>query len=355
MGPETTAQQTENFLGKVLGDTSGLTNTVLAAIGDRFGLFKDLARSGPVTSAELAAHTHVNERYAREWLGAMTSAGYIDYNPADGAFTLPEAHAPILAQEGGPYFFGGAHQMLTGMLRPLDQLMASFKRGGGVPQSAYDDNMWDGLERFSMGWFDNLLLQQWVPAMPDVRRKLEQGGTVADVGCGRGRALIKLAQAYPAAHLTGYDNFSPAIARAEQNAREAGVADRVTFEVRDVSDALPGLYDVITTFDVVHDAVDPQAMLRNIHRSLRPDGVYVCLDVNCSERLEENLGPLGALFQGFSVLYCMTTSLAGDGAGLGTVGLPETKLRELASNAGFTSVDRVQIENPMNNLYQLRP
>jgi SAM-dependent methyltransferase len=119
--------------------------------------------------------------------------------------------------------------------------------------------------------------------------------------------------------------------------------------------AVPEQYDVITTFDVIHDAVDPRALLRSIRQALHPDGVYVCLDINCSERLEENAGPLGAMFHGFSVFYCMTTSLANGGVGLGTVGLHEPKVRELCAEAGFTSIRRVPLENPFNNLYEVRP
>jgi 2-polyprenyl-3-methyl-5-hydroxy-6-metoxy-1,4-benzoquinol methylase len=268
---------------------------------------------------------------------------------------LPAEHAPALAQEGGPVFFGGVYQMMTGMSGVLDRLTAAFRAGGGVPQSAYDDNMWDGLERFTNGWFENLLIQQWIPAMPEVQAKLERGAQVADVGCGRGRALIKLAQAFAQAHYIGYDIFGPTIERATANARAAGVADRVRFEQRDVSQGLPAQYDVITTFDVVHDAVDPVGLLRTIRQSLRADGVYVCLDINCSDKLQDNQGSLGAMFHGFSVLYCMTTSLAGGGMGLGTLGFHEPKVRELCAEAGFSSVRRVPLENPFNNLYEIRP
>ena len=165
------------------------------------------------------------------------------------------------------------------------------------------------LERFSAGWFENLLLQQWIPAMPDVRAHLERGADVADVGCGRGRALIKLAQAFPRSRYVGYDVFGPAIEDANANARAAGVTDQVRFEERDISTGLPAEFDVITTFDVVHDAVDPLGLLQSIRRAMRRGGVYVCLDVNCSDKLEENVNPLGALFHGFSMFYCMTTSL----------------------------------------------
>ena len=345
----------EAFVHKVLGDTSATLTTILAVLGDRLGLFKDLAAHGPATSDELASRMGMNERYAREWLGGMASAGYLEYEPATRRFTLPPEHAPALAQEGGPVFFGGIYQELPALTGVLDQLTVAFRAGGGVPQSAYSDQMWDGLERFTRIWFENLLTQQWLPAMPDVQAKLERGAQVADVGCGRGRALIKLAQTFPNSRYMGYDVFGPTIERAMANARAAGVADRVRFAQRDVSKGLPELYDVITTFDVVHDAVDPVGLLRTIRQGLRVDGVYVCLDINCSEKLEENRGPLGALFYGFSVLYCMTTSLAGGGMGLGTLGFHEPKVRELCAEAGFSSVRRVPLDNPFNNLYEIRP
>jgi SAM-dependent methyltransferase len=345
----------EAFVHKVLGDTSATLTTILAVLGDRLGLFKDLAAHGPATSDELASRAGVNERYAREWLGGMASAGYLEYEPATRRFTLPPEHAPALAQEGGAVFFGGIYQELPALTGILDQLTVAFRAGGGVPQSAYNDQMWDGLERFTNMWFENLLTQQWLPAMPDVQARLERGAQVADVGCGRGRALIKLAQVFPKSRYTGYDVFGPTIERATANARAAGVADRVRFAQRDVSQGLPEPYDVITTFDVVHDAVDPVGLLRTIRQGLRADGIYVCLDVNCSEKLEENSGPLGAMFYGFSVLYCMTTSLAGGGMGLGTLGFHESKVRELCAQAGFSHVRRVPLENPFNTLYEIRP
>ncbi len=345
----------DQFVGKVLGDTSATLVTLLATIGDRLGLFKELAASGPVTSADFASRAGLNERYAREWLGGMATAGYIDYDSATHRFTLPPEHAPALAHEGGPFFFGGVHEMLPAMMGVLDQVTESFRQGGGVQQSAYNAHFWDGMERFTRGWFENLLTQQWIPAMPDVQAKLEKGALAADVGCGRGRALIKMAQAFPNSRYVGYDVFEPSVDRATTNAKTAGVTNRVSFHQLDASTGLPEQYDVITTFDVIHDAVDPRALLRSIRKALHPDGVYVCLDINCSERLEENAGPLGAMFHGFSVFYCMTTSLANGGVGLGTVGLHGPKVRELCTEAGFRSVRRVPLENPFNNLYEVRP
>ena len=346
--------KTEAFVGKVLADTAGLAVTVLSSIGDRLGLFKQLAQA-PATSEELAARAHINERYAREWLSAMASAGYLEYDPATRRFTLPPEHVPVLAQEGGPVFFGGVQEEVVGLAGPVNQLMQAFRSGGGVPMEAYDPSFWEGLTRFTSSWFENLLVPVWLPAMPEVQAKLERGALVADIGCGHGKALIKLAQTYPQSRYVGYDVFAPSVAKATANAQAAGVTDRVRFQQLDVSEGLPEQYDVITTFDVIHDAVNPRGLLRAIHQALRPNGRYVCLEINSSDKLEENIGLLGSFFYSVSVLYCMTTSLAGHGEGLGTVGLPESKIRELSAEAGFSNVRRVPMENPFNILYEVTP
>jgi SAM-dependent methyltransferase len=344
--------KTEAFVGKVLTDVTSTVTTVMASIGDRLGLFKHLA-SSPATSVELAERAHIDERYAREWLSEMASAGYLVYDPISQHFTLPSEHVPVLAEEGGPFFLGGAHQMLMAEIGPLNQLLQAFQQGGGVPVEDYGPDLWEGQARFSGGFFEHLLVPVWLPAMPEVQAKLERGALVADVGCGQGRALIKLAQSYPQSRYVGYDVFAPSVATATAVAQAAGVADRVHFECLDASEGLPEQYDIITTFDVVHDAASPLRLLRAIREGLRLDGRYICMEANGSDKLEENVGLIGSLFYGVSVLYCMTTSLANHGEGLGTMGLPETKLRALCSEAGWSPVRRVPIEIPFNNLYEI--
>jgi 2-polyprenyl-3-methyl-5-hydroxy-6-metoxy-1,4-benzoquinol methylase len=324
-------------------------------IGDRLSLFKNLVEYGPATSEELADRAEIKERYAREWLGGMASAGYLTYDGETGRFTLPEEHAPVLAQENGPFYFGGAHQMLSSLMGVIDEVTEAFRKGGGVHQSRYDGHMWDGMERFTNGWFENFLTQVWIPAMPEVQRKLERGVRMADFGCGRGRALVKLAEAYPNSSFVGYDAFGPTIERAREHARSAGVSDRVSFEEKDVSKGISEKFDIISTFDVIHDAADPQGLLGTIRRGLKDDGIYVCVDINDSHDLEENLNPLGAFFHGASVLYCMTTSLANGGVGLGTLGFNEKTAREMCAKAGFSKVKRLPLENPFNIVYEIRP
>ncbi|MEX0801096.1 MAG: class I SAM-dependent methyltransferase [Dehalococcoidia bacterium] len=342
------------FVGKVLSDVGAGMMMALCAIGDRLGLFKDLAEKGPATSIEFAARAGINERYAREWLGGMAAAGYLEYDRGSGRFTLPPEHAPVLVQEAGPVFFGGIFQMLPSAFHRVDRIAQAFNEGGGVTQSEYGPNWWEGMERFTAGWFENFLLQEWIPAMPEVKAKLEQGALVADVGSGSGRALFKLAEAFPNSSYVGYDISEAQVERAHTNAREAGLGDKVHFRLHDVVEGLPEQYDVITTFDVIHDAIDPRGLLRAIREGIKPGGYYVCLDINCSDKLEENVGPLGTLFHGFSVLYCMTTSLAHGGEGLGTLGFHERMVREMCQEAGFSEVRRLPLENPFNNVYEVR-
>jgi SAM-dependent methyltransferase len=347
------AAAAEAFVGRVLADTTAGMVTTLSSLGDRLGIYRDLAANGPATSAALAERTGLHERYLREWCSALAAHGYLTYDPGSGEFALPPEHVPALAAESGPGFFGGVHEMLTGIDGALDSIADAFRNGGGVAQSAYGTHWWDGMERFTAGWFENYLLQEWIPAMPAVHQALERGALVADVGCGRGRALVKLAGAFPASRFVGYDIFAPSLARCRELVGEAGVEDRVRFEQCDAAAGLPESFDVIFTFDVIHDAVDPLGMLRAVRAALRPGGRYVCLDINASHRLEDNAGPLGAMFYSFSVLYCMTTSLAHGGAGLGTCGFNDKMVRELCAQAGFGDVRRVPMENPFNTLYEV--
>ena len=353
-GPDIDGAKGRQFTQKAVDDMGGLMATLMCVLGDRLGLFKDLASNGPADDRELAQRAGVDQRYAEEWLKGMFCAGYLEHDPESGRFILPPEHAPVLAQEGGRVFMGGAYQSFPGLLSTLDQLTEAFRTGGGVPQDAYGKEWWEGQERYGAIRFDNLLVQRWVPGMPEVQEKLETGALVADVGCGAGGALINLAQAFPKSRFFGFDLFAPNVARATLNALQAGVSDRVGFEQRDVAKGLPRRYDVITTFDVVHDAVDPLGLVSAVRAALNDDGSYVLLEIASSGQLEENLGSLGTITYGTSLFYCMTSSLAAGGAGLGTMGLPEPKLRELTIAAGFSSLRRVWEDN-FNILYEVKP
>ena len=193
-----------SFLEKVFGDISGTYVSLMCCIGDRLDLFKKLETSGPTTSQELSRIAGINERYAKEWLSAMACAGYLEYNATSQRFRLPPEHAPALTEEGGPMFVSGIYQRLLADVKNMEKMVQIFRQGGGIPLEEFDENKFVGMDRMTASWFENLLLQEWIPTVPDVKTKLEKGALVADVGCGRGRAIIKLAQAFPNSKFVGY-------------------------------------------------------------------------------------------------------------------------------------------------------
>src|SRR5262249_23800130 len=233
------------FTGRVLADTAAASTVMLAALGDRMGLFKDLAEHGPATSGELASRTALSERYVGEWLAGMFAAGYLSYDDARQSYALPAEHAPTLATEPGPAFFGGVHQELIGAIQRYDQVAEAFRRGGGVRPADLHPDVWAGTSRFTAQWHQNTLVQQWLPLVPETRAKLGAGARVAAVGCGPGQALIALPRAFPGIPATGYDVHPPSVERARHAAAEAGLADRISYQVLDAAAGLPGSYDVI--------------------------------------------------------------------------------------------------------------
>ncbi|MBX6343069.1 MAG: SAM-dependent methyltransferase, partial [Thermomicrobiaceae bacterium] len=195
------------FLGRVIEDFGGTMATLMCSLGDRLGLFQALAELGPATSAELAARAGVDERYTREWLACLAAAGYLTYDPASEHFSLPPEHAAVLADRSSPLFLGGSYEWLFGVAGVFDQIAEGFRTGRGVPAAAYPGEVWSGMERLSARNVEHRLVQDWLPAVPGLRERLEEGAEVADVGCGGGHVLIRLAQAFPRSRFTGFDAF----------------------------------------------------------------------------------------------------------------------------------------------------
>lgn len=345
----------KQFLARFQGDLAGAMSTRLCAIGDRLGLFKTLAEHGPLTSQELAVRANINERYAREWLQGLTAAGYLEVDPVRLSYTLPAEHAKPLADEDSPLFQGGILELLAHAQTPFEELVDAFKHGGGVAQSSFHPNLYHGMSRSSGVRYKNLLLQQWLPSMPDVQAMLERGVAVADIGCGKGAAILRMAEAFPKSTFAGYDSFPPQVEGANARAAEAGLADRVKFAVADGAEKLPASYDVIFTFDVIHDSPRPLEAMRNIRAHLKPGGVYVMQEITAEDELHANTGPMAAMKYGMSLHYCMTTSLAQGGAGLGTCGMPEKVIRDLSNQAGFTRVIKSPACNDFISLYEIWP
>jgi SAM-dependent methyltransferase len=340
----------QSFIFQLIADMSGAMTIALCIVGDRLGLFRELATLGAATAEEFADRTGVGLRYAKEWLRALASAKYLKYDAATQRFTLPSEHALALVHEGGPMFMGGAFQQTLGLYRMLEPVLQDLRTGKGISQNDYDLNLQVGMERLSATWYHNQLLFSWIPAIPGLPSRLIVGASVADIGCGCGRAIIALAKAYPTSRFFGFDTFPTAIARANSNAQASGVADRVVFEVRDVLGGLPQKYDVVTVFNAAHDFENVNAAFQNIRRALKPDGRCIVLEPNCSESVENNIGPTGTIMHATSLLYSTPVSLANGGGSVGAMGLPETKLKKLCADVGFSSFSRV-VDEPFNALY----
>ncbi len=344
----------KKFSAQVSNDIGAAMMGPLMYIGDRLGIFAALAKAGAVTSAELAERTGLAERYVREWLSAMTAAGYIEYVPATKKFSMVPEHAMVLANDESPFFMGGFMEMIFPNISVTPRLKEAFKNGGGVSQSEYPAETWEAMERSSAGMYRNSLVRKWLPAMPQVVKALSDGGSALDVGCGSGRAAITIATAFPKAKVFGFDAHAGSLERARANAKAAGLGDRVTFEVVDGTRLPAAQFDFISTFDVVHDSVDPVGLMRSIRGALKPGGTYLMVEVNTSSKLEDNINPMGRMMYSISTLYCMTVSLAHGGAGIGAC-MGEAKARELALEAGFTHFKRLPIEDAFSALYELQP
>jgi SAM-dependent methyltransferase len=233
----------------------------------------------------------------------------------------------------------------------VDPLSGAFREGGGLEIARYGRAFWSGVERLTGVAFEHRLVEHWIPFAPGLEARLREGARVADVGCGAGVAAIELSRAFPRSTTVGFDRHPPNVERAIARARDAG--ERVSFRVLDAVDAIPGEYDVITLFDVVHDSRDPLRLLRNVRAALSASGVAMILEGRSDERVERNEGAIGALLYGFSLFHCVPQSLACGGPGLGACGLPEPTLRALCLDAGFSSLERVADE-PTDLLYLAR-
>jgi len=339
-----------SFQSKMMMDMSGALNGLLGYLGDRLGLFKTLAELGAAPATELATRARVDTRLAAEWLRAMTCAGYIQYS--DDRYSLTPEAAVVLTHEGGPFFLGGGYQQFVGFASCLPRVVDAFRDGAGVPQDAYSDEVWDGMERMSATWFENLLVQRWLPLIPSLCERLDSGADVADIGCGSGRALVQMALAFPRSRFVGYDVLCAAVQRAQARMKEAAVDDRVRVEHADPSKGLADRFELITMFDSLHDVHDPVVMLHAVRRALAPNGKCLILELRASDELTENIGPVGAIQYATSVLYNLPVALAHASASLSSLALTPTRIRSLCRQAGFTSIRELPIQNPFHSLYE---
>jgi 2-polyprenyl-3-methyl-5-hydroxy-6-metoxy-1,4-benzoquinol methylase len=350
--PKTDRQKVQEFARKLFGHyTSGML-TLLIGIGHKTGLF-DAAAKGPGTSQEIADRAGLNERYVREWLAAMATGGIVEYDAVTGAFTLPPAHAACLTGTSSRNLAAGS-QMLPMLSKRIPRIMECFRAGGGVSYSEYRPDFTEAQDASWRLLYDGLLIKGFLPAAKGLPERLKSGMRVADIGCGTGHAVNLMAREYPASTFVGYDLGEDAIARARAEAREMGLGN-AAFEAIDVSRMSPELkFDLITSFDAIHDQRDPAAVLSRVAAALAPGGIYLMVEPKASSRLEENIGnPFASYMYGMSVLHCMTVSLAAGGAGLGTAWGEQTA-RRMLGEAGFASVEVVDAPGPQNSIYICR-
>lgn len=305
-------------------------------LGHRLGLFTAAAR-GRATSPELAARAGLDERYVREWLGAMVTAEIMTYDGDGAVYTLPPEHAAALTGPSSKNM-GPMAAMVTLLGRNLSGVEDAFRTGGGVPYDAFAPDFTGVMDELNRRPLDELLIDAWLPLVPDLTGRLTAGVRVADVGCGTGHALSVLGAAFPASAFVGYDLSSEAIERARAEAADAGLSN-VTFEVADVSALAPERpFDVVLAIDAVHDQADPAAVLGGVHDALAPGGTFVMIDMAASSDLAENVGnPFAPWIYSISTLHCMTVSLASGGAGLGAA-WGEGLARRMLGEAGFGEV-----------------
>jgi SAM-dependent methyltransferase len=342
----------EAFLGKVVTDFGAALSSSLVYIGQKLGLYKALAEAGPSTPAELAARTGTQERYVREWLINQASGGYVEYDPAGGKFSLSPEQRAALADEESPAFVGGGFYLVKAMTNAVPRIEEAFRKGGGILWGDHDPDLFVGVERFFRPGYRAHLTADWIPALTGIEEKLKAGGLAADVGCGHGASTIIMAQAYPASRFRGFDNHAPSIEYARRAAEEAGVADRVTFEVSS-ADAIPeGPYDLVCFFDCLHDMGDPAGASRRAAEVLAEGGSALIVEPMAGDTVEENMNIVGRTFSAASTLCCTSNSLALGGPALGAVAT-EDALREVVIGAGFREFRRAT-QTPFNRVFEAR-
>ena len=351
-------KRAEAFAGRMLDTLNSAAVAVMVSVGHRTGLFDALAEVDAATSPELADAAGLNERYVREWLGTMTTGRIVEYDPGTGKYRLPPEHASWLTRAASPDNLAVTAQWIPTLAAVEDDIVECFHEGGGVPYERFG-RFHDVMAEESGQTVLSVLFSHILPLVVGVEERLESGISAMDLGCGRGRALLMLAERYRASSFVGYDLSKEAIAYASEHAAERGL-ENVRFEARDLStfdvDAEPEAFELVMTFDAVHDQARPLAMLRGIRRSVTPDGVYLMQDIQGSSYVHENMDhPGGPLLYMISCMHCMTVSLAQGGDGLGAM-WGEEKARELLAEAGFSSVDVHLLEHdPFNAYFVVRP
>jgi SAM-dependent methyltransferase len=347
-GIDTEAAQA--FAGRFVGILNDAAIALLTSVGHQTGLFETLAALPASTSQQIADAGRLDERYVREWLGGMTAARVTRYDPATGTYWLPREHAAVLTSAAGPDNVAILMQHISMMGDVEQKIIERFRHGSGLSYADYP-RFHRNMAETSAAVHDAALLDVILPLAPELPGRLKAGIDVADVGCGSGHAINLMAQAFPASRFTGYDFSEGAVRAARAEAGRLGLAN-AGFEVVDVAALdLEACFDAVTAFDAIHDQAHPAAVLRNVHRALRPGGTFLMVDIKASSKVEDNIEiPWGSYLYAISTFHCMSVSLGLDGDGLGTAWGEQLALSMLA-DAGFANVDPKEIDSDPFNTY----
>jgi 2-polyprenyl-3-methyl-5-hydroxy-6-metoxy-1,4-benzoquinol methylase len=340
------------FLDRFTADFGATGSAGLMVIGNRLGLYRALAQ-GRATAEQFAERTGCNRRYVTEWLCNQAAGGYVSYDAATGEFFLSEEQEFCLADPNGPNL-SAAFLISLGYLRAEPQITEAFRTGEGVAWHEHHEDVFVGCDAFYRPGYVAELLPNWIPALEGVDEKLAAGGRVADVGCGLGTSSVLMAQAYPNTRIAGSDYHAESIELARKKAAEAGVSDRVSFEVATAQTFTGSGYDLVTTFDALHDMGDPVGAARRVRDALAEDGTWLLVEPNASDVVEENFNPVGRLYYAGSTFLCVPNALSQPGGHALGAQAGEAAIREIATEAGFTRFRRAA-ESPFNLVYEIRP
>jgi len=341
------------FLGTFVGDLGATVAAGSVVLGDQLGLYRGLAQ-GAASAEELARRTDTDPRYVAEWARGQAAGGYIQYDPATDAYSLTEEQAFALTDPDGVVFVPGAFQLALGALDARQRIAEGFRSGAGLGWHEQTQDVFDGCERFFRPGYLGNLVPSWIPALEGVEDKLQAGARVADIGCGHGASTVLLAQAYPASTFAGSDYHEGSIESARKRAAEAGVADRVTFETATAQTYGGTGYDLVATFDCLHDMGDPVGAARHVRESLAADGTWLIVEPFAGDEVSDNLNPVGRVYYSFSTLLCVPNAKSQPGGETLGAQAGEAAIRRVVTEAGFTSFRRAA-ETPFNLVYEVRP
>ena len=340
-----------SFVHRAVDEVGATLNSALVVMGDKLGLYRELAGAGPLTSRELAERAGTVERYTREWLCAQAAGGFVEYDPENGRYSLPPEQAVALTDDSSPAYLPGIFQIAIGSVIDSPRVMEVARTGGGIGWHDHVADVHEGCERFFRPGYNAHLIAEWLPALDGVVSKLEQGASVADVGCGHGASTVLMASAFPASTFIGYDYHDGSVATARRRASAAGLDTR--FEVAPAA-GFPGRgYDLVTMFDCLHDMGDPAGAARHVREALAPDGTWMIVEPAAGDGVEDNLNPVGRAYYAFSTLLCTPCSLSQEGGLALGAQAGEARIRDIVRSAGFTRFRRVA-ETPFNIVYEAR-